>query len=258
MQAFWVRATSSTNTFAVTNAMCSHESGTNRLKTKAFDSQQVLRLRVSNNINSDETLVLFNQNALDAIDDYDSPKMSNNAVSIPEIYTQVGDQKLVMNGMSLVKYNTEIPLGFATGEANNFSITNTQMANFDTGTKLILKDKLLNTEKDLTDGTPYTFESGVSNTTDRFSLIFQAPGTITAIDNANKLNAQVFVKTANQITIIVSEKCNCMIYNAVGQKQYANKLNSAKTTINKVFGAGVYFVELSVNGRSEIRKVVIR
>lgn len=258
MQAFWVRATSATNTFTANNTMRSHESGTNRLKAKSTDTQQVLRLVVSNGSNFDETLVLFNESAQNGFDDYDSPKMSNNTISIPEIYTQVGEQKLVMNGMNAIKYETEIPLGFTTGEFNNFSIMNTQMTNFPAGTKLILKDKLLNTEKDLSGDTPYTFESGVSNSTDRFSLIFRNLGSTTEIENAETCNTKVFVNTANQITILAPEKCSYAVYNAIGQKQLDAILKSTEESINKHFNAGVYFVELSQNGLHEIKKVVIR
>jgi hypothetical protein len=44
----------------------------------------------------------------------------------------------------------------------------------------------------------------------------------------------------------------------MGQKQYENMLSSTKTTINRAFGAGIYLVELLVNGQSEIQKVIIR
>lgn len=258
MQAFWVRATSATNTFTATNAMRSHESGTNRLKAKAVDSQQVLRLQVSNNVNYDETLVLFNQNALNGFDDFDSPKMSNNTTSIPEIYTQIGDQKLVMNGMNAVKFETEIPLGFTTGEANNFSVKNTQMTNFDVGTKIILKDKLLNTENDLTEGTPYTFESGVTNTTNRFSLIFRAPGVATGVNpNAQKLNAQVYVNAANQITIIAPEKAKYSIYNALGQIIKDGITSSNRTIVTGINNSGIFVVRVSENGSSYSTRIVL-
>jgi hypothetical protein len=42
------------------------------------------------------------------------------------------------------------------------------------------------------------------------------------------------------------------------KKQFENMLTSTKTTINKAFGAGVYFVALTVNGLSEVQKVIIK
>jgi len=73
MQAVWVHATAAT-TLNFSNSMRSHEIGTNRLKSKSVASQQVLRMQVSNGINSDEAIVLFNSNASDGYDVYDSQK----------------------------------------------------------------------------------------------------------------------------------------------------------------------------------------
>lgn len=124
----------------------------------------------------------------------------------------------------------------------------------------MLKDKLNPAvEFDLSEGLSYNFSSEIATaTTDRFSLIFRAPDVTTNLINVEKLKAQVFANAANQITIIAPEKCNYAIYNATGQKQYENSITSTKTTINKTFGAGVYFVALSINGQGEIQKVVIR
>jgi len=262
MQAFWVRvATEGTGSIAVDNNMRSHKdvSG-NIMKAPSQTPQQLLRLQVLNGTNSDETVVYFNANASDAFDQYDAQKRSNGEPSVPEIFTQVGTEQLVINGMNQVKYNTEIPIGFSTEQANNFSISANEISNFEAGTKVILIDKQNPTiENELTNGTAYNFSAPVTSaTTNRFSLIFRAPGVATGIDNATKLNAQVFVNTANQIVVATPEKATVAIYNVMGQKQYEKMLTSTKTTINKAFGAGVYFVALTVNGLSEVQKVIIK
>ncbi|MCX6309202.1 MAG: T9SS type A sorting domain-containing protein, partial [Bacteroidia bacterium] len=245
MQAYWVRVNAvGSTTYTVNNLMRSHADNTgNKFKAPASAQikQPLLRLQVSNGTDADETVVLFNANATNGMDMFDSPKMSNNSASIPEIYTQVGNENLVINGMKEITYNTEIPIGFSTLTANDFSISANEVANFEAGTKVILIDKLNPTVE-----------------TDRFSLLFRAPGTVTSAKNITKMNAQVFVNAANQITIIAPPKTTYSIFNAMGQKQNGNILGSSKTTIENAFGAGVYFVELTVNGRREIQKVVIR
>jgi len=50
------------------------------------------------------------------------------------------------------------------------------------GITLILKDKLLNTETELTEGTEVNFTSDVVTTTNRFSLILKVVGSVTDFD----------------------------------------------------------------------------
>jgi hypothetical protein len=262
MQSFWIKTTSATNTFGFTNVMRSHQDqsvAANRLKAPKVNTQPLLRLQVSNGINKDETVVYFNENAQNAIDDYDTQKMFNNITEVPEIFTQIGTEKLVINGMNAVPYVVEMPLGFSTLAANDFSISASEMKNFEIGTKLTLKDKLLNKETELSVGMAYNFNSEVTTpTTDRFSLIFRAPGITTGIDNASKLNAQVFVNAANQITIIAPERSNYAIYNALGTVVNNGFVNTKHEIINTKLPVGVYFVALSVNGLRDIQKVIIR
>ncbi|MFZ4726625.1 MAG: hypothetical protein ACOYMD_14420, partial [Paludibacter sp.] len=80
--------------------------------------QQVLRLQVSNVTNNDEAIIIFNEDAQNGYDDFDSPKMSNANVAIPEIYTMAGSEQLVINGLNSITTNEVVPLGFYTGQAN--------------------------------------------------------------------------------------------------------------------------------------------
>ena len=257
MQAFWVRvATEGTGSIAVDNNMRSHKDvAGNLIKAPKQNVQQLLRLQVSNGTNTDETVLYFNANASDAFDQYDAQKRSNNDLAIPEIFTQIGNEQLVINGMNSVKLNTEIPIGFSTEQANSFSISANEMTNFESGTRVILIDKQNPTiETELCNGAAYTFSAPITAaTTNRFSLLFRAPGVATSIDNGHKLNSQVFVNAANQITIIAPEKSNYAIYNAVGQ-QVENGVTTAKQqTVNCKINTGVYVVKV---GNQSTRVIV--
>jgi hypothetical protein len=267
MQAFWVHVnpnvdqTTYNTSITFKNGMRNHRDvNENKLKAPKLNERKRLRLLVSNGTTSDETMLYFDANAQDNFDNYDSPKMFNNTPSVPEIYTQVGAEKLVINGQNEVKYDTEIPIGFVTGESNDFSIKSSEMTNFEAGTQIILKDKLNPTaEIELDNGVVYNFSAPVTSAaTDRFSILFRAKGSATGVGIVAKINAQVFVNSDNYIVIESSEKGNMAIYNVMGQKQYENILNSKKETIHITFGAGVYLVELTVNGQREIQKVIIR
>ena len=266
-QAFWIRVNAnagpSTYSTSITfkNSMRAHrDDNGNKLKAPKIDERKRLRLQVSNGTTADETLLYFDADAQNVYDNYDSPKMFNNTASVPEIFTQVGDEKLVINGMNELRYNTEIPLGFSTAQANDFSISANELSNFEAGTKVILIDKQNPTvETELSNGVAYNFSAPITAaSTGRFSLLFRAPGTVNGLNNAEKLNAQVFVNAANQITIIAPEKATYSIYNAVGILLENGVLNYKLHTINCKLNSGVYFVQLSVNGQNENQKVIIR
>ena len=270
LQAFWIRVNANVNTGDVNypnhvtsitfkNSMRAHrdDSG-NKLKAPKIDERKRLRLQVSNGTTADETLIYFDANAQNTFDDYDSPKMFNNTASVPEIYTQAGTEKLVINGMNELKYNNEIPLGFATGQANNFSIKTTEIKNL-SGTKIVLIDKQNPTiETELAEGVSYNFSSqSTTASTDRFSLVFRVSCNTTEIANTEKTVAQVFVNSANQITIIASEKSNYAIYDSVGQKVNKGITTANRTVANGINGSGVYVVRISENGRNYSTRVIL-
>lgn len=271
MQAYWVRVINASESipiegpnevhtsYNIDNAMRKHidETG-NRFKVPKQNTQHLMRLQVSNGVNTDETVLFFNSKASNALDMYDSPKMSNNLTAVPEIYTRIGADDLVINGMNQIQYDTKIPLGFSTLQANSFTIKISELNNFDANAKIILVDNELRTEQDLTNGMSYNFESGITNTNERFSLIFKTSSATMDVANIEKLNGQVFVNTQNHITIIVTEKAICNIFDFLGQKQYQKMIYSPKETVNETFSSGVYFVELLTNGKREVTKVVIR
>jgi hypothetical protein len=263
MQAFWVRVTAgqTSGTLAFTNSMRAHKdiSG-NALRAPSAkkSTNQLIRLQVSNGISDDETVVYFNPNVTNGLDNYDSPKMFNNNDAIPELYTTVDAEKLVINGMQNMPLNQEIALGFVPGSASSFSIKANEISNLPSNVKVILKDNVTLAETDLTDGaTAYQFAPEVSPA-NRFSILFRTPGAVTGMDNTAKLNAQVFVNAANQIVIIAPEKSNYSIYNAVGMFIENGQITAKLQTANCKLQTGIYFVTVSVNGQKEIQKVVIR
>jgi hypothetical protein len=263
MQAFWVKAKVAGN-LILTNALTkSHQSG-NPLKAPALKNtdRQLIRLEVSNGTKTDETLLFFDSDAENTYDRYDSPKFAE-ANTEMQIYTSVETEKLVMNGLKTMPLNQEIALGFVPGSASAFSIKATEITNLPSDVSVILIDNAMNgMETDLTDGTAsYQFSTSESTTTDRFTLLFRAPDVSTQIDNTIKLNAQVFVNSSNQITIIAPEKCTYAIYNAVGQMIGKGITNENTTVVdlnssNK--GNGFFVVKVSDTEKELSAKVFIK
>jgi len=245
MQAFWVKAKVDGETLVLNSDLTKSHQANNRLKAPAAkkSDRQRVRLQVSNGTATDEALIYFDASASNAFDDYDSPKYAESA-SVTQIFSKIGNENLVINGMNTMVLDTPIPVGFEAGNATTFSIKANELSNIPVGVNVILKDNATLVETDLTDGTNmYSFEPAVVSGS-RFSLIFRAKGVATGVNASNKLNAQVFVNAANQITIIGAEKSNYAIYNAMGQQIENGILNTKHVTRNTKHAAGIYVVKV--------------
>jgi len=257
MQAFWVRVKSGTSstTMSFTNAMREHRlNNGDILKARKANVRTRLRLQLANGFTTDETLIYFDQKASNDYNEYDSPKMMNNSSIIPDLYTKCGTERLVINGLNEVSDNMELALGFSLNAAATLKLKATELSNFPEGIRVYLLDKANGIQSELNSDTEYTFSTNTStvNNENRFSLFFRAPGVTTGVNTTEKLNAQVFVNAANQITIIASEKSNYAIYNALGQLSAEGTINHSPFTINH--SKGVYVVK--VNNQST--RVIIK
>ena len=265
MQAFWVRVNvgQTSPTLSFTNAMRSHNDvSTNKFKApSAIQSvQKLLRLKVSNGVNSDEAIILFNQNASDGLDTYDSPKWSNANPVVPEIYTLAGTENVVINGFNKVNYNTEIPLGFTTGQSNTFTIKATEISNFDDGTVVILKDNLLNTEQELTLDNSYSFTSGIFSAANRFSIVFKTSSITTDINDINSQNISINKNKNNQIVVNcvsgLTDQSFVTIYDVDGKLLVTKNLTSGNTVFNTPINAGVCLVKVVNAGKCITKKLI--
>jgi hypothetical protein len=246
LQAFWVR-TISDGTVTFNNAMRSHGDGTsNKLKAPGVNTQKIVRLQVSNADATDEAVVYFDQNAHNSFDKYDTEKMFNNVASQPELYSKANSEKLVINGLSEVNDNLEIPLGITYKQGGNLKFKLTELSNFDSNTKVYLCDKDNNIEIELTPETEYIFNTAANTINEsRFSLLFKAPGATTLIDNPEKEQISVFLNLQKEIVIMAQENFNYAIYNAMGQLIESGVLKMKNVTLNTKLTSGLYIVRLT-------------
>ncbi len=262
MQAFWVRINDGVESvnFSVTKNMQYHADATgNKFKAPAVKNQ-TLRLEVSNGVHRDEALLYFNDNASDNFDRFDSPKMFNNIATVPEIYTQSGLEKLVINGMNSYNYTTEIPLGFNAGQTNMYSIRATDVQNFDADTRIVLFDTDTETEFDLTAGEAYNFSSDAVNSDNRFSIRFKSASGTTLIDDVNKgavLVSALQGRLSVQLNTILSDNAKVTVYNAMGQSIYNQPLHNAVTQLSQIFEPGAYVIKVENGDKLLVVKSLI-
>jgi len=264
MQAFWIRVDAntavSTHNVRLTfkNNMRFHGVGdNNKFKAPKADERQLVRLQLANGNQSDEALLYFDAAAANSFDNYDSPKMMNNSATLPDLYTTVGTERLVINGMNAIADNMELPLGFTLkAAATGLKLKVSELSNFASGTKVYLLDKEQHAQTELLPTTEYTFDTSVSTTNNenRFALLFRAPSVTTGIDNAEYANIKVYVNANRQIVIDAQAGNNYAIYNALGQIIENGKTISNFQTSNVKLSNGVYLVKVA----NQSNRVIIK
>jgi len=249
MQAFWVRVSNDGDIASLTfkNSMRSHQTG-NLLKS---DTQNdIIRLKVSNGTNSDEAIVLFNSDATNAFDAFDSEKMSNNDASIPELYTVVNSQKLVINGLESAVSSPIIPLGFKTAKSGTFTISAKSIEGLD-GVPVILEDKLLNISQDLTQTADYSFSSDSVDNASRFVLRLKSTTAANEVDTY----VNIFAKT-KAIAVTTTESVGKItVTDVLGRTITTQTIVSTQTEIE--VPTGVYFVTVQTNDGLVTKQVVV-
>lgn len=256
MQGFWVRAVANNVTlnFDADYRLHNETATSIPLKAPAAVSSQILRLQVTNGTATDEAVIYFNANAQDTFDSYDSPKMMNNGTTVPNLYTTVGTEKLVINGMSAVPYDVQLPLTVQ-GAKGDYTITANEFSNFAEGDKVQLIDNGIPT--DLTPGSSYTFSIAAGeNTTGRFSVVFPKSGVPTGVDNAGAGDVTVFTRSSRIVVTANEAAQGSMIYvfNGVGQRLAAQAVRGTVNEIGRTFPAGVYVVKVN----NTTAKVVVK
>jgi hypothetical protein len=205
----------------------------------------VLRLQLTNGIQTDETLIGFYPAARNGFDPYDSHKLSNESAAYPELFTLAGSDEVAINGLPSGEGVVELPLGFRTGKAGNFRFQVKEAGD----RSLTLWDKLLNIRQDLTENPTYAFTSEIANTTQRFSL--------TVSKNATKLPAAPTVRfeawgTDEGRIQVLSEglptNAEIRVYDALGRSQPLSE---------QVFQPGIYLVQVRSTAISATKKVRI-
>jgi hypothetical protein len=262
MQAFWVRvdADGHLGELGFTNAMRTHSAGNNPLRSSEASGQAIMRLQVSNGIFNDEAIILFNKNASDDFDPFDSPKMPNNNVSVPELFTTAGTEKVVINGLNSFGPTKELAIGFKTGTAGTFTLKASEINNFDINAELILEDRLLKHFQDLRVEPSYTFTSDVVNTLDRFMIHF-AENPTGLVQSFNKPSIRIWQNKPHQITLELEQFTQLegviSMFSMFGKCLLQTRITGETTILHNDLPPGVYLVTVQAGNLLFTRKVVL-
>jgi hypothetical protein len=207
-----------------------------------------------------------------AVDQNDSEKMFVSGVA--SIYSMASGKKLVMNGLKNNKKKISVPLYL---ELPTSKVYQLQLSEYIMEDGLILlEDKQEGTMQDFTIHDTYAFYANSGVLSNRFVLHFFMPdATITAQGPSNSWvedesaineggsilvssNGRGKVTIQQDIDITATEKGSVVVRDAAGRVVYEGQLDGTQTSIQLDTPSGVYFVEVQLNGKLEVKKIFVQ
>lgn len=135
----------------------------------------LLKLTVTGNGYSDQTIVVFVPDATPGFDpEYDAYKLMG-IVEAPQIYSIIPGNNLAINALPEILINLEVQLGFKVGVINTYTITATELSSFDPSVTIFLDDTRDNVLTDLVANPVYSFSANPTDNIERFKLYFRYP-----------------------------------------------------------------------------------
>ena len=254
MQAVWVRAEAlGTASVSFDNTMRSHAVNGNKLK--ADTENEIIRLIVSNGANADEMILVFNENAKNELDAWDSPKMSVDNIDIPELYTKIASEKFVINGLESIATNSSIALGFKTATEGTFTISASEISGIQ-NIPVVLEDKVSHKTQDLTQNPNYSFSSNAVDNDSRFTLHLKNDNVTGSTIGQNDITIYSIGNTA-VVSNTGSQNGSVKVFDILGKAIATKELSGTQTAIDLPKNAGIYIVQVKTDSTIETKKIIV-
>lgn len=231
------------------------------LKLQMYDANSL----ALNDTPVDGLIVQFGQEFSNDLDNMDAPKMSNQDENVGIMN---GDKKLSVERRSLPQPEEVISLFNTQYVRTNYTYV-MQLEGLTTATALLI-DKYTQTTTEITNDseTVYNFTvdgSEESIASNRFDIVFEAPAMGTGSYTTTDVKIYPNPNTGNGFYISVpdsAETTTVAVYNTLGQKVYAGTAaqsgNIVSVTPQTVMAAGVYTVQVTNNGKTSVKKLIIK
>ena len=230
------------------------------MKTETITDNQIA-LNVSSEQYSDETVVAFNDLAIDEFEPrYDAYKLDG-IDEAPQLYTISKYEKLAVNTLPFEGDFMSIPVYFKSGIAGTHTINTSGMEGFADDVFISLEDKNEDITINLKEQSYYTFYAHPSDNADRFILHFDAT-TMGVPEFDTPDNILIF---ANNNKIVLENidgeaiKGRVQIIDILGRTVFSNKLDdNNKVTIDTYLHQGTYIVIFNNGNFIKTKKINIR
>jgi hypothetical protein len=230
---------------------------------KGVPANQLRLTLIQDSSNIDETLIAFAANYKDAFDNNeDITKIPNANVNIS---TVVGTEKYAAINLTSNNYKEKVmPLSVWSNKNGDLQLSFSQLAGFDAGVTVFLKDKFLNTTTPIEQDKKININlNDISKGDNRFELIFK--NSASNIEQVLFSNAQLSVypnPATNLLNVNISnaifKNSIVSIYNVSGQQLMNSTMNGTNTALNiESLSNGIYFINVTnENGFNKTVKFV--
>lgn len=246
-QAFFIKVADdqTTGTVNFDNADRTHLTGGNTFK-KASVSLDKLDLKISGNGFEDHVQIFNHQYPNDGY------KLFSMNLEVPQLYVIESSQDYGIYNIQELSDSCTLQLGLKSSRSGEYSIRASENTFAE---DIILRDKLLGKEHDLSSNKSYTFLHQAESNANRFELIFS---TVASAYSNNRVEpACTIMAIDNKITVATSaSEGNIYIYTINGQLLKKTNIESSIQTID-VQGQGVYLVKVITKEQQFIEKVVL-
>jgi hypothetical protein len=172
------------------------------------------------------------------------------------LYTTVGTDSLVINGLSSIAANPVVDLGVKLPAAGEYTFDATSIT---LNENVHLEDRYLGIFQDLNTEPTYAFTSSVAgNIPTRFALHFGMA--VTGIEDGEVMKSRVYTSNGNQLNIILSgntEAGNVQVLDMVGRIVRTVNLNASRTTLDMNTATGVYLIRVETEKGTDTHRIVI-
>lgn len=270
MQSFWVKIPTgfTTGSIGFANHMRSHHAiGFEGLKSCAQVFPVFLRFNLEDGLKKDQLILLMDQQMSASADAFDSEKMMLSGY--PQVYTNVGSTKLVINSLPFSKSKVSVPLTLNVPLSKSY-VFQTEEIQVEDGL-VLLEDKQEQVFQDLSINPCYGFYSTSGVISDRFVIHMNLPNGVHSTTSASStlltshsqttVPFEMFETNDQEIHVSLQEAivgaCPLQIFDASGRLLKSMNLIDMETSIQLTEGPGVYFVQLEMNQQIFSKKLVI-
>jgi len=214
----------------------------------------MIKLKVQNNLVSDETVIRFLEDATDKVEPkYDAIKITAEQPQATQIYSLTQDMKYAINTLNYPNEKSEILLTFKSPLTGNYTIEANQLF-FSEDINIYLKDlsnnKLTNLRIEVCN-----FDYLVAN--QEYNFVIQFSGFVGIEDRTNNLNEIKVYTQDNNIYFDSQNSFEYQIYDLNGKLLDNNVFSSGINSVSKLYPSGIYIVKTISQNQTYTHKILI-
>ncbi len=254
-QGFWVKANSINPTLiATTEQVKSAGSATFFRSSNTSSANAIIKLKLTQENNSDETIIRINELATDNFDnDFDASKLYSINPNLPNVSSKLNGLAYAINTVYSFNQTSEIPIEIKVAQSGAIQLQIEGIQNY--ANQAFLKDNFSENIIPLYSDTTFTiFVMDTSLIRNQYSLLFNQDLTVSN-NSIKKGNISYFPNPTDE-NLYISTAANTIneinVYNTLGELVLSNKHSNSINVYN--LSAGVYYFIVKGNDDSVLIK----